>query len=136
VIIAFLSIIRPESYVYLSPWLDVVESIAMGSFFLLLCEFVSESRAGRNVFFVALVVANKKAPNGQRGGLRWYRVCSLSIIYLEQRQRVDALLETLSHDIPISCRFLFSSDYYKHNSSSRLVLPVQKHAILRMFMGE
>lgn len=76
-IFSFLSILSPKSYVYLSPWLYLVESIAIGAFFLLLCEYISESGAERDVFFAALVVADKKAANGQGGGLPWYRVCIL-----------------------------------------------------------
>jgi len=119
-IVSILSIVFPEASVYLSPWLNFVESIAMGSFFLLLCEFVSESQVERDVFFAALVVVDKgskRAKNGQRGGLPWYRVCSLSVVHVGQR--VNTMIETLGHDIPISCRFPFDSDYYKHNSSCR-----------------
>jgi hypothetical protein len=73
-IFSFLSICFPKSSVSLTPWVNVVEAFAMGSFFLLMCEFVSPSAAKRDVFFAALLVPDKKAPGGQGGGLGWYRV--------------------------------------------------------------
>lgn len=77
-ILSLLSIAFPKAHVDIAPWLDLVQSVALGSFFLLLCEFVSESPSQREVFFAALVIPNKKSPSGQSGGLLWYRVCLLS----------------------------------------------------------
>ena len=77
-IFSFLSICFPKAYVYLDPWLDVFQSVALGSFFLLMCEFVSPSAEQRDVFFAALKVPDKKAAGGTGGGLVWYRV-SLTI---------------------------------------------------------
>ena len=120
-IISILSLVYAEVDVYLHPWLNVVESLAVGSFFLLLLEYVSESRAERDVFFAALVIVDKKAQrkgqSSQKGGLPWYRVCSRSIAYVIQR--VNTSLETMDHDISISRRFIFNSDFYSHNSSYR-----------------
>jgi len=119
---SFLSILSPGSYIYLSPWLDVNESIAMGSFFLLLCEYVSENRTERDMFFATLVITVKKTQNGKKGGLPWYRVSSLSIMFVEQY--INTMLATMVQDISISCRFPFNSYSYKHNSSCRCLLPV------------
>src|ERR1700753_3903505 len=103
-IISILSLVYAEVDVYLHPWLNVVES-----FFLLLLEYISESRAERDVFFAALVIVDKKAQrkgqSSQKGGLPWYRVCSRSIAYVIQR--VNTSLETMDHDISISRRFIF-----------------------------
>ena len=73
-IISFLSICFPKSDVYISPWLDPVQALALGSFFLLMCEFISESPAQRDVFFAALVVPDKNGASGKGQGLIWYRV--------------------------------------------------------------
>jgi hypothetical protein len=79
-IFSLLSICFPKADVSLSPWLDVVQAFALGSFFLLMCEFVSESPVERDVFFGALVVPEKKGPSSSDGGLLWYRVsCSFSV---------------------------------------------------------
>ncbi len=72
-IISFITIAFPNSYIYLNPWIDVFQSIALGSFFLLLCEFVSPSSQYRDVFFAALEVPQGKKGK-QIGGLEWYRV--------------------------------------------------------------
>jgi Organic solute transporter Ostalpha len=77
-IISFIAVCSPKSYVYLDPWLDVFQSVALGYFFLLLCEFVSPSREQRDLFFAALQVKDKKAPGGVGGGMKWYRVSLLS----------------------------------------------------------
>ncbi|WQF77532.1 Putative organic solute transporter subunit alpha/Transmembrane protein [Colletotrichum destructivum] len=73
-IISFLSICFPSAEVYLHPWLESVQSICLGTFFLLLCEFVSPSAQHRDVFFAALTVKNKKAADGEQNGLEWFRV--------------------------------------------------------------
>jgi len=64
----------PTSAVYIEPWLDLVQSLALGSFFLLMCELVSKNATEREMFFAALVIPDKKAPGGHSGGLTWYRV--------------------------------------------------------------
>ena len=71
---SFLSICFPYARVYLHPWLDVFQSQALVSFFLLMCEFVSPSHDQRDIFFAALTVRDKKSPDGTRGSLEWYRV--------------------------------------------------------------
>lgn len=79
-IFSLLSICLPKADISFSPWLDVVQALALGSFFLLMCEFVSESPAERDVFFAALVVRDEKRPSIGGGGLLWYRVsCSFSV---------------------------------------------------------
>ncbi len=83
-IISFLSICFPTAEVYISPWVNLVEAFALGSFFLLMCEFVSESPAQRNVFFAALVIPEKKGGGGSNiGGLAWYRVDILPTFNLD-----------------------------------------------------
>jgi Organic solute transporter Ostalpha len=79
-IVSFLSICFPRAYVYLDPWLDVFQSLALGSFFLLMCEYVSPSEERRDIFFAALKVSDKKAPDEIGDGLAWYRV-SLTVIH-------------------------------------------------------
>merc|ERR1711939_1228253 len=73
-IISWITIAAPNSYIYLDPWLDFFQSIALGSFFLLLCEFVSPSAQYRDVFFAALEVPKSRRGGGKQvDGLEWYR---------------------------------------------------------------
>jgi hypothetical protein len=73
-IISWITIAAPNSYIYLDPWLDFFQSIALGSFFLLLCEFVSPSAQHRDVFFAALEVPKSRRGGGKQvDGLEWYR---------------------------------------------------------------
>lgn len=74
-VICFLSVVFPIAFVYLSPWLEFVQSISLGAFFLLMCQFVSPSNAQQDVFFATLIIEDKKSPTGQADGLAWFRVC-------------------------------------------------------------
>ena len=71
---SLLSICFPKADVYISPWLDVVQAFALGSFFLLMCEFVSEDTQERDSFFNALEIKDKKGRKPSGGSLFWYRV--------------------------------------------------------------
>ena len=75
-ILSFLQIYFPAAYVYIDPWLDVVQAIALGSFFLLMCEFVSPNSEQRDVFFAALDVPDRKDPSKKVNGLPVFRVSS------------------------------------------------------------
>ena len=65
-VLSFLGVTFPNAYAYLDPWRDVWEAIAIGSFFLLLCEFVSPSPDFRDVFFAALEVPQSRK-NREKG---------------------------------------------------------------------
>ena len=73
-VLSFLSICVPRAMVYLHPWLDVFQSQALVSFFLLMCEFVAPTHDQRDIFFAALPTRDKKSPQGRRDNLGWYRV--------------------------------------------------------------
>lgn len=78
---SFLSICFPRAYTFLAPWLEVFQAVALGSFFLLLCEFISKDSATEiDIFFVAFEAPQKKGKS-HITGLEWFRVCvhSLSI---------------------------------------------------------
>src|SRR5271163_3349241 len=87
-VFSFLSICFPKAFVYLVPWLSVFQSIALGSFFLLMCEWVSPSETQRAVFFAALKVPDKTGVTGA-GGLTWYRVRTTG---LPSRSKCDRLI--------------------------------------------
>lgn len=74
-ITSFISICFPKADVYLEPWLEVFQAVALGAFFLLLCDFIaSDNQTEVDVFFAAFEAPQKK--NGDRvHGLAWFRVC-------------------------------------------------------------
>lgn len=84
-VLCFLSVVAPQTYVYLHPWTDLAEAMALGNFFLLMCELVSPNEDERDTFFAALDVPAKQSRRGRRSGaassstpqdgLTWYRVC-------------------------------------------------------------
>lgn len=72
---SWLSIVFPNSYVYLTPWQEYFQGIALGSFFLLLCQFVSPDDRQRENYFAPLQIKQKKGGKLPMDGLTWYRVC-------------------------------------------------------------
>ncbi|KAK7968814.1 hypothetical protein PG988_007887 [Apiospora saccharicola] len=80
----FLEAAFPNAYVYLNPWLDFFQAIALANFFLLMCQYISPSDAQRDAFFAVFKVPAKKGPfascargrsggDKERSGLEWYR---------------------------------------------------------------
>lgn len=59
-IASFLSICFPNAYVYLNPWLNVIQGIALASFFLLLCDYISTDSHQRDAFFANVQLSSKK----------------------------------------------------------------------------
>lgn len=72
-IFSFLSICFPNAFVYLVPWASLFQALALGSFFLLMCEFVSPNSTQRDVFFAALELPSKNGTTRPLG-LRWFKV--------------------------------------------------------------
>lgn len=57
----------PNAYVYIDPWLDFAQAVALCNFFLMMCQFVSPSDERREMFFAALEVPqDKKKDEGRR----------------------------------------------------------------------
>ena len=73
---AFISIVAPVAYAYIAPWIDVVQAVALGDFFLLMLEFVTPDQSRRDMFFSGLVITQKKAGKEPIDGVTWYKVCS------------------------------------------------------------
>ncbi|CAH0057619.1 unnamed protein product [Clonostachys solani] len=68
-LVSFFSVAFPAASVYMHPWLDVIEGTALGSFFLLLCDYISPSQEQREAFF-----ATKP-----KCGIRWFKLRWLQI---------------------------------------------------------
>jgi hypothetical protein len=62
--VSLVSVCRPQAEIYVHPWLDVIEGTALGSFFLLLCEYISPHQEQQEVFFAAK----------RKGGVKWFKV--------------------------------------------------------------
>ncbi|KAJ5934092.1 hypothetical protein N7466_003639, partial [Penicillium verhagenii] len=94
-ITSFLSICKPYAYVYITPWLELFQAVALGSFFLLLCEFISrDSQSEIDVFFSAFQAPQKKQNKPSLGGLEWFRKQWIAIF----QYPVVALLTSLATD--------------------------------------
>lgn len=71
--IQFVAQVVPAAYFYIIPWADMMQSLALGNFFLLLLEFVSPHDNQRDFFFSGLQIPNKKSGKAPKDGLKWYR---------------------------------------------------------------
>lgn len=148
----------PNAYVYLNPWLDFVQAVALCNFFLLLCQFVSPSDSHREVFFAGLKVPQKKEKRragccglGGRGragehfqekpfdGLKWYRRMWLLIFQYPAVQALVGIATAVTESQGVYC--LVSSNAYfthlwmdiVHNTSLTLavIACLQMYGVLR-----
>ncbi|OLN88154.1 Transmembrane protein 184C [Colletotrichum chlorophyti] len=135
-IVSFLSVCFPEAEVYLHPWLEFVQSICLGTFFLLLCEFVSSSAEHRDVFFAALTVKNKTAPNGEENGLPWFRRMWFFVFQYPVVSMAVAILTAITQAAGVYCEFATKTHFAKlwlgiiSNTSLTLALMT----VVRLFM--
>ncbi|KZL75523.1 DUF300 domain-containing protein [Colletotrichum tofieldiae] len=135
-IISFLSICFPPAEVYLHPWLEFVQSICLGTFFLLLCEFVSPSAQHRDVFFAALTVKNKKAANGEENGLEWFRKMWFAVFQYPVITLLVAIITAITQAAGVYCEFASKAHFAKVWLSiiSNVSLTLAIMTVLRLFM--
>lgn len=72
-IIQFIGQVVPASYFYIIPWADMMQSLALGNFFLLLLQFISPHDHQRDLFFSGLEVPARRKGRAPRDGMKWYR---------------------------------------------------------------
>jgi hypothetical protein len=87
-LVSFLCVCFPSAQVYIHPWLDVVEGTSLGSFFLLLCEFISPVYTQQEAFFTAK----------RKGGGKWFKVKAQSVLLsiIVNFEILDPLVDNLS----------------------------------------
>ncbi|MCJ1340925.1 hypothetical protein MMC09_006221 [Bachmanniomyces sp. S44760] len=80
-IISFASIYLGVSAIYLVPWMSACESIALASFFLLVCNYVSPSVEGQNAYFQSMELPAKGAQGDSfpADGLAWFKKTRLLV---------------------------------------------------------
>ncbi|KAK1585093.1 organic solute transporter Ostalpha-domain-containing protein [Colletotrichum navitas] len=135
-IFSFLSVCFPTAEVYLHPWLEFVQSICLGTFFLLLCEFVSPSARHRDVFFAALTVKNKKAASGEENGLEWFRKMWFAVFQYPVVSLLVAILTAITQGAGVYCEFASKPHFAKLWLSiiSSVSLTLALITVLRFFM--
>ncbi|KAK2060047.1 hypothetical protein LY76DRAFT_645023 [Colletotrichum caudatum] len=112
-IFSFLAVCFPTAEVYLHPWLEFVQAICLGTFFLLLCEFVSPSAHHRDVFFAALTVKNKKAADGEENGLEWFRKMWFAVFQYPVVSLLVAVVTAITQGAGVYCEFASDTHYAK-----------------------
>lgn len=113
--IQLVGLIVPAAYFYIIPWGDMMQSFAIGNFFLLMLEFISPDEAQRDMFFSALQIPAKKAGKAPKDGVKWYRRRWLAVFQFPIVQFIVAIATdiTNSPSINIYCGSV-SKPYFSH----------------------
>lgn len=73
-IVSYAAIVWPDSYVYLSEWVEVFQAIALYAFLMLLIDFLAPTDEERISFFASLRVRKTFKKGKYREGLSWLKV--------------------------------------------------------------
>lgn len=138
----------PDAYVYLTPWLDFFQAVALANFFLLMCQYVSPSDAQRDAFFAVFQVPARKGPCCGGGGRRkrdgrqrdgygteWYRNLWWSIFQYPVVQFAIAVFTAITEGARVYC-LVDSSPHFAHlwlDIAHNVSLAVAVLAALRLY---
>lgn len=120
-IFSFLSICFPNLYVYLIPWLELFQAIALSTFFLLLCEYVAPSEERRELFFASFTPPMRKRKSnksGQNAGLVWYSVRILP----SRNIKANIIKEEMERCFSVPSHFSAGPNRYLYHGSGRGIL--------------
>jgi hypothetical protein len=124
--ISFLSICFPTAEVYIQPWLHVFEGFALGSFFLLLCDYVSPHRDQRDVFF-----ATKR-----KNGMKWFKTRWVMIFQMPIVAIAVSIATDITEAVGVFCQESnsrhFANIYLRVIMTISLIVSVG--AVLQMYM--
>ncbi|PYH40715.1 OSTA/TMEM184 family protein [Aspergillus saccharolyticus JOP 1030-1] len=111
-VFSFLSICFPEIYVYLEPWLDVFQSAALGTFYLLMLELLAPATSRQDMFFAALAIP----PSGSESAadsLSWYRKTWIAIFQYPAVAVILSLATDITQAAGVYC-LESSKPYFAH----------------------
>ncbi|KAJ5219627.1 hypothetical protein N7468_008831 [Penicillium chermesinum] len=113
-ITSWLCLAFPHQAAYIDPWISVFESAALGSFFLLMCEFIStDSRTELDLFFSAFQVPQKKGDKKRIGGLAWFRKSWIAIFQYPPIAVLIAIVTDITEAASVYCEES-SKPYFAH----------------------
>ena len=139
-IISFLSLCLPSIYIYVNVWFSYFEAIALATFFLLMCEFISETHSERELFFSALEIHGRKGHvTTGYGSVVWYRVIGRNFIFQGYLMMLTGFSEKMALSFSISCRSARSGYCNRRNSGFWGLLPGQhEHEVIlvRPILGQ
>ncbi|KAK8087741.1 hypothetical protein PG997_002702 [Apiospora hydei] len=144
----FLEAAFPNSYAYLSPWLDFFQAIALANFFLLMCQYISPSDEQRDAFFAVFKVpaskaslcrgrrrGNKDGKNQEPNGLEWYRSLWWCIFQYPVIQFGISVFTDITEGARVYC-LVSSSPHFAHlwlDIAHNVSLTMAVLAALRMY---
>ncbi|KAJ4256182.1 hypothetical protein NW762_009260 [Fusarium torreyae] len=102
-VISLLSISFPSAAVYIKPWLHAYEGFALGSFFLLLCDYVSPHRDQRDVFF-----ATKR-----KNGMKWFKTRWVMIFQMPVVAIITSVATDVTEAAGVFCQYSNKPRYAK-----------------------
>lgn len=73
-LVAYASLAKPNSFIYLSEWVEVFQAIALYAFLMLLIDFLAPSDEERISFFASLRIRKTFKKGKYREGLSWLKV--------------------------------------------------------------
>ncbi|KAJ3579986.1 hypothetical protein NPX13_g579 [Xylaria arbuscula] len=111
-ILSFLAVAFPTAAVYIDPWAVFVEAIALGAFFLLLCEFISPSSHQRDVFFAALPTTSESGKPA-KNGLEWFRLQWILIFQFPVVMLLVSVFTDVTQAAGVYCQFMNSAHFAK-----------------------
>ncbi|EXJ86832.1 hypothetical protein A1O3_03786 [Capronia epimyces CBS 606.96] len=113
--ISFLSICFPNAYVYIMPWIDVYQAIALATFFLLMNDLVWPTSDRRDMHLSSMAVPQKgrKAANGPLPGHTWYKRRYLAVFQYMPVALVAAVAACITQAAKVYC-LESSKPYFAH----------------------
>ncbi|KAI1122563.1 organic solute transporter Ostalpha-domain-containing protein [Nemania abortiva] len=111
-ILSFLAVTFPTAAVYIDPWGVYTEAIALGSFFLLLCEFISPSSHQRDVFFAALPTTSESRKSN-KNGLEWFRLQWILIFQFPVVTLLLSIFTDITEAAGVYCQFSCNAHFAK-----------------------
>ncbi|KAJ5149524.1 hypothetical protein N7448_001102 [Penicillium atrosanguineum] len=113
-VVSFISIVFPHANIYLEPWLELFQGVALGAFFLLLCEFISsDTQTEVNLFFAAFEVPQTKTGDDPVNGLEWFRKRWIAIFQYPVVATLVAIVTDITQAANIYC-LDSSKAYFAH----------------------
>lgn len=111
-IINLLCICFPTAWVYITPVLDLFQSLCLASYLLLLCEYLSPDRDGRDAFFARIEIEDKKAEGGKvQDTVKWFWKQTFMIFQYPVLSLAIVIATIITQAVGIYCQFDSKTNY-------------------------
>ena len=101
-IFSFLSVCFPNAHVYLHGWIDYFQGMALYSFLMLLCDFVTPNDMHQG-YFASLRIPKKKGSNITINGLVWFQKMWFIVLQYPVVAFVAAIIQCITEASGVYC---------------------------------